>query len=123
MNFLHLGKGTAITTPIPGVDPNVAVNAGPGMFSPLPLLLCLSLSTFLFPSCSRMRIGRGVEGVWRVEADNETGSFNWNGSPNFSWFLCPKPGKGYQVFKQVSNAIEGQGCLSGITVVAVDVEG
>jgi len=29
-NFVHLGYGTNLTTPIPGADPNKFVNAGPG---------------------------------------------------------------------------------------------
>ena len=35
VNFLHLGQGTNLTSPIPGEDPNLYVNAGPGMYFPL----------------------------------------------------------------------------------------
>lgn len=35
VNFLHLGQGKNLTSPIPGEDPDLYVNAAPGMGFPL----------------------------------------------------------------------------------------
>lgn len=78
VNFLHLGQGTTVTTPIPGTTD--FVNAGPA-------------------------------------------SFNWIGSSNDYWFLCPRPGPGYQVMKYVGGTENWNACLSGIQLIALDYTG
>jgi len=77
VNFLHLGQGTTVTSPIAGAPPDF-VNAG---------------------------------------------SFNWQGSSNDYWFLCPRPGPGYQIMKYVGGSENWNACLSGIQLVALDYTG
>jgi hypothetical protein len=79
-NFLHLGQGTSVTSPIPGENPALIDNAG-------------------------------------------TGTFQWIGSDNSYWFLCPRPGPGYQVLKYVGGYEDWDLCLSGIQLVALDYGG
>ncbi|KAF8865947.1 hypothetical protein BDZ45DRAFT_668354 [Acephala macrosclerotiorum] len=51
------------------------------------------------------------------------GTFNWIGSENDYWFLCPRPGPGYQVMKYVGGCKNWNNCLSGIQLVALDWAG
>lgn len=51
------------------------------------------------------------------------GTFDWLGSPNDSWFLCPRSGKGYQVLKQVGGLEDWGACVGGIVLVALDYVG
>lgn len=55
VNFLHLGQGTNLTSPIPGEDPNLYVNAGPGTWFPLLSILFSPLRKIL------------EDGFWRGE--------------------------------------------------------
>lgn len=77
VNFLHLGQGTSVTTPIPG-SPGYA-NAG-------------------------------------------TGTFQWTGSSNSFWFLCPRPGPGYQVMKFVGGYENWNACVV-VQLIALDYSG
>ncbi|CZR59136.1 uncharacterized protein PAC_09028 [Phialocephala subalpina] len=81
LNFLRLGRGTSVTSTIPG-EPGF-YNAGPGL----------------------------------------EGTFNWIGSENDYWFLCSRPGPGYQVMKYVGGTENWDLCLSGIQLVALDWAG
>ncbi len=108
VNFLHLGQGTNLTSPIPGEDPNLYVTAGPGTCFPL---LCTDFSHW--------------ERFWKTGFDEELGSFNWLGSDNSGWFLCPQKASRnstvYQVMKEVTVHDQRQiGCLSGIALIAID---
>jgi len=76
VNFLHLGKGTAVYVPSP--EPGY-YNAGPG-------------------------------------------SFSWEGSTNSYWFLCPRPGSGYQVMKLVGGTENWNLCVV-VQLVALDYTG
>ena len=51
------------------------------------------------------------------------GTFNWIGSSNPTWFLCPRPGPGYQVLKFVGGNEDWNLCLNGIQLVALDYTG
>jgi len=61
-----------------------------------------------------------------TSADMEIGTFNWLGSDNSYWFLCPQNGNStkYQIMKEVTvNDPAQSGCLSGIALVAIDYSG
>jgi hypothetical protein len=56
----------------------------------------------------------------------EIGTFNWLGSDNSYWFLCPQNGNStkYQIMKEVTVNDPAQSrCLSGIALVAIDYSG
>lgn len=75
--------------------------------------------------CSPARLHH-YSSLHSMSADEFTSSFNWLGSDNPCWFLCP--GKraldSYQVQKEVTvNSPAQAGCLSGILLIAVDYSG
>lgn len=51
------------------------------------------------------------------------GSFNRGGSENSGWFLCSRPGPGYQVMKHVGGNENWNLCLGGLDLVALDWAG
>jgi hypothetical protein len=109
VNFLYLGQGINLTSLIPGQDPSLYVNAGPGKSFPF--------APYPFPS---------IATIFEAKVDVRVGSFNWLGSDNSYWFLCPQKGNStkYQVMKEVTvNDPRQVGCLSGIALVAIDYSG
>lgn len=114
-NFLHLGQGTSVTSTIPGTPPQF-VNPGPGS-SLISLFLSHSPSLYLnHPSPS-------FAPHTNPQLTPPLGTFHWQGSDNPTWFLCPRPGPGYQVLKDVGGNENWGACLSGIALVALDYAG
>lgn len=57
-------------------------------------------------------------------ADDPPGSFLFTGYQfNPTWFACPRPGRGYQVMRQVGGYENWQGCVAGLSIVALDYSG
>jgi len=56
-------------------------------------------------------------------ANGPTGKFNWIGSFNNYWFVCPRPGLGYQVMKYTGiTSVNWQGCTV-LELAALDYSG
>jgi hypothetical protein len=111
VNFLHLGQGTNLTSPIPGEDPNI----------------CQCRARYVFPASLPTIFSHSAR-FWSMGIDKELGSFNWLGSDNSGWFLCPKKTSRnstvYQVMKEVTVNDQRQiGCLSGLALIAIDYFG
>jgi hypothetical protein len=113
VGFSHLGQGSEVAMQLPPGGDQDFYTFGPCTYAPLPFTVFAPILQFRKQEKTKALIDGGIKA-----------SFQWSiATFNTFWFACPRPGSGYQVFRQIGAVNSLGDCVSGVWLAALDYGG